>query len=50
MGGAHHDREAMFVTVRKVILAAYKELKKLPADRLIEKRMDKYLDMGVYKE
>ena len=29
MGGAHHDREAMFVTVRKVILAAYKELKKL---------------------
>ena len=50
MGGAHHDREAMFVTVRKVILAAYKELKKLPADRLIEKRMDKYLSMGVYKE
>ena len=49
MGGAHHDREAMFVTVRKVILAAYKELKKLPADRLIEKRMDKYLSMGVYQ-
>ena len=40
----------MFNTVRKVILDAYKELKKLPADRLIEKRMDKYLNMGVYKE
>ena len=50
LGGAHHDREMMFNTVRKVILDAYKELKKLPADRLIEKRMDKYLNMGVYKE
>jgi len=49
-GGAHHDREMMFDTVRKVILDAYKELKKLPADRLVEKRMDKYLNMGVYKE
>jgi len=50
LGGAHHDREAIFNTVRKVILDAYKELKKLPADRLVEKRMNKYLNMGVYKE
>ena len=36
--------------MRKVILDAYKELKKLPANRLVEKRMNKYLNMGVYKE
>ena len=50
LGGAHHDREAIFKTVRKVILDTYKELKKLPANRLVEKRMNKYLNMGVYKE
>ena len=50
LGGAHHDREMMFATVRKVILDTYKDLKKLPTDKLVEKRMNKYLAMGVFSE
>lgn len=50
LGGAHTDRETTFATVKKVILETFEELKKLPTDKLIEKRMDKYLNMGVYKE
>ncbi|MDO5104850.1 acetyl-CoA carboxylase carboxyltransferase subunit alpha [Capnocytophaga sp.] len=50
LGGAHRDRETTFLTVRKVILDTYNELKKLPAEKLIQKRMDKYLNMGVFKE
>ena len=46
LGGAHRDREMMFATVRKVILDTYKDLKKLPADKLVEKRMNKYLAMN----
>ena len=50
LGGAHHDREFMYTTIRKIILSTYKELKKLSPEKLVEKRMDKYLSMGVYKE
>lgn len=50
LGGAHSDREETFKTVEKQILSAFKELKKLSVDKLIEKRMDKYLKMGDYKE
>ena len=50
LGGAHRDREMMFATVRKVILDTYKDLKKLPSDKLVEKRMNKYLAMGVFSE
>ena len=50
LGGAHRDREMMFATVRKVILDTYKDLKKLPTDKLVEKRMNKYLAMGVFSE
>lgn len=50
LGGAHHDKEAMYVSVKKAILSAYNSLKKLPVEKLVEKRMDKYLNMGVFKE
>ena len=30
----------MFATVRKVILDTYKDLKKLPTDKLVEKRVE----------
>ena len=50
LGGAHRDREMMFATIRKVILDTYKDLKKLPTDKLVEKRMNKYLAMGVFSE
>ncbi len=49
LGGAHSDREQTFKTVRDKILTSYEELKNLSPEELVEKRMDKYADMGVYK-
>ncbi len=48
LGGAHSDRETTFKTVKNTILSVYDELKKLSPKELVEKRMDKYCDMGVY--
>lgn len=50
LGGAHSDRESTFKSVEKCILKSYEELKKLSPEKLIEKRMDKFIQMGVYKE
>ncbi len=49
LGGAHYDRQSTFNTVSRTILKHYDELKKLSPEELIEKRMDKYANMGVYK-
>ena len=49
LGGAHRNREKTFETVRDTILASYDELKKLSKEEMIEKRMDKYANMGVFK-
>lgn len=48
-GGAHANREETFIIVEKAILKHYKILSKLPKDKLVAKRMDKYANMGVYK-
>ncbi|WP_062061032.1 acetyl-CoA carboxylase carboxyltransferase subunit alpha [Aquimarina longa] len=50
LGGAHSDRKATFEEVRDRILASFEELKNLSPEELIEKRMDKYANMGVYKD
>lgn len=50
LGGAHSDRETTFKAVEKAIVEAYEELKQLDAKTLVMKRMDKYSEMGVYKE
>ncbi len=50
LGGAHHDRETAFKEVEKTIVNTYKELKKLSTEELVEKRMEKYLNMGVFKD
>ncbi|AXT60484.1 acetyl-CoA carboxylase carboxyltransferase subunit alpha [Aquimarina sp. AD10] len=50
LGGAHSDRETTFKTVRDIISASYDELKNLSPEELIEKRMDKYANMGVFKD
>lgn len=50
IGGAHLDRENAYIEVEKTILKAYKELKKLSAEKLVEKRMEKYSKMGEYNE
>jgi len=50
IGGAHTDREGAFKAVEAQILEAFDELKDLSDADLVAKRMDKYSEMGVYKE
>jgi|TARA_B110000259_G_scaffold136004_1_gene153184 acetyl-CoA carboxylase carboxyl transferase subunit alpha len=49
-GGAHSDREGAFKAVQDQIVNAFNELKDLSEEDLVAKRMDKYANMGVYKE
>jgi acetyl-CoA carboxylase carboxyl transferase subunit alpha len=49
LGGAHTDKTATFIAVKKAIEANYAELKNLSPKDLVNQRMEKYLDMGVYK-
>ncbi len=49
LGGAHSDPEATYEAVRKQIIESFNRLRKLSIERLIEKRMKKYSDMGVYR-
>ncbi|NEV93880.1 acetyl-CoA carboxylase carboxyltransferase subunit alpha [Psychroflexus sp. YR1-1] len=50
LGGAHSNREKAFEIVTKSILSEFEELKKLSPEDLVEKRMQKYLDIGVYSD
>ncbi len=50
LGGAHSNRDETFKTVEKTIIKVYNELKELTTKELIEKRMEKYAAMGVYKD
>ncbi|GAA3580357.1 acetyl-CoA carboxylase carboxyltransferase subunit alpha [Snuella lapsa] len=49
LGGAHRDREKTFKTVANTILKNYEALKNLSPKDLVSQRMDKYVQMGVYK-
>ncbi|MBT8260573.1 MAG: acetyl-CoA carboxylase carboxyltransferase subunit alpha [Bacteroidia bacterium] len=49
IGGAHRDRETTFITVRDAIIKSYEQLKGLSEKELVKQRMDKYANMGVYK-
>jgi acetyl-CoA carboxylase carboxyl transferase subunit alpha len=50
LGGAHKDREKTFLTVSDAIAKSYEQLKNLSPKELVNKRMDKYANMGVYKD
>ncbi len=50
IGGAHTNREDAFTAVKEQVLKAFDELKDLEYADLVAKRMDKYSEMGVYKE
>ncbi len=50
VGGAHRDREKTFMTVRDVISKTFNELNNLSPKELVNQRMDKYANMGVYKD
>ena len=49
LGGAHTDREKTFLSVRDAIEKSYGELKNLSPKDLVKQRMEKYLNMGVFK-
>ena len=48
MGGAHTNRAMAYDEVKKTILKAYKSLAKLKPKDLVQKRMKKYENIGVY--
>ncbi len=49
LGGAHSNREEAFDKVKKSISKAFGEIKNLSPAELVDKRMEKYLNMGVFK-
>jgi acetyl-CoA carboxylase carboxyl transferase subunit alpha len=50
LGGAHNDHEAAFEFVKKEIAKQLTKLKKIKAEDLVEKRMEKFCAMGVFNE
>ena len=48
VGGAHRNREKAFDIVKNKIVKHFGELKKLSPEELIQSRMDKYAQMGVF--
>jgi acetyl-CoA carboxylase carboxyl transferase subunit alpha len=49
LGGAHRNREKIFMIVKEAILNAYDEFKERSSSDLVKERMDKYSNMGIYK-
>ncbi len=49
LGGAHSDKEGIYKTVAKEIDKTFNELKNLSPTELVQKRMDKYSQMGEFK-
>ena len=48
LGGAHFNREEAFQSVQAEILKSYRELSKLSPEELIQKRREKFDQMGVF--
>ena len=50
LGGAHTDVKGAVAGVKKAILDNYKQLKKVPVDKLRSQRIDKFVAMGVVNQ
>ena len=50
LGGAHSDRETTFDTVRETIVKLFAELEAKEVDKMVNERIEKYANMGVYQE
>ena len=48
IGGAHANREKAFDIVKNKISTQFKELEKLSPKELVQQRMEKYAQMGVF--
>ena len=49
VGGAHRDRAKTFETVKKAILESYDQFKDLSEADLVEERINKYANIGVFE-
>ena len=49
-GGAHVDHDAMASTLRATLLRHVEELKRLKPEKLVRRRREKFLKMGVFQE
>jgi len=50
LGGAHSDRKTTFNNVRETILNLFDVLKDKNVEEMVNERIDKYANMGVYEE
>tara|TARA_B100000475_G_scaffold184946_1_gene153511 strand:+ start:4049 stop:5005 length:957 start_codon:yes stop_codon:yes gene_type:complete len=50
LGGAHQNRDKVFNTVKKEIINSFNDLKKKKIKDLLENRLHRFTEMGVYKE
>lgn len=48
IGGAHSDKKGMFKIMEEEVIKAYQDLKNLSPEELINQRVEKYANMGVY--
>ena len=49
-GGAHRDHRAMAMTLKKSLQDALKQVSSLPADELVERRFERLMGYGKFKE
>ncbi len=50
VGGAHRDHQAMSLEIKRVLLDTLVELQIIPTKDLLDQRLQKYLDIGVFEE
>ena len=50
LGGAHQNRDKIFNTVKKEIVSTFKDLKKQKIKDLLENRLKRFTEMGVFNE
>lgn len=50
LGGAHHDPNQVYASVKQFILDEWENLKSYPSDVLLERRYQKFRKMGVYTD
>ncbi len=50
LGGAHRDADAMMASLRKAIAESLRELQNQPLDALLERRIDRLMAYGRFKE
>ena len=48
LGGAHRGPKETAFNLKRVVLETLEELEKLPLDELVEKRYEKFRQMGVF--